>query len=187
MSTIPIPTVASRFTTKISAPLPSELWHTSSTHTTSRWSVCESTAKPIFRLTVVLVTHRSSFPIYISSSAKPPPTTQNTSKFPSSFSIFPEVSISVGAVVVMRKDKKDLLLDHAHALVEYHKNHLSHKFFQPASENVFGTDVPADDLKRDKAYVMKEITKDKFKIYFAAWKAGQTDAVARQRICPYLV
>ncbi|KAL1795214.1 hypothetical protein ACET3X_007030 [Alternaria dauci] len=80
---------------------------------------------------------------------------------------------SVGSVVVMRKDKKELFPEHVHALVEYHQHHLM-RFFEEASE-----------LHRDKKWVMKQITKEKFQEYYLAWTLRQAENVKVHQISPY--
>ena len=94
----------------------------------------------------------------------------------------PEWQTSVGAVVVVRKDKKKLLPEHVHALVEYHQHHLM-RFFAEESQGIHSDGQPS--LKRDKEWVMKQINKEKFQEYYVAWKLRQSENTKVQQISPY--
>lgn len=94
----------------------------------------------------------------------------------------PEWPDSVGAVVVMRKDKKKLLPEHVHALVEYHPDHLM-RFFEEEVQGIHSDGQLS--LKRDKEWVMKQINKEKFQGYYVAWKLRQSENTKVQQISPY--
>jgi len=88
---------------------------------------------------------------------------------------------SVGAVMVVRQDKKPLLPDHVAVLAEYCQFHLS-PIFEAQSESERCDDK---SLRLGKDHVLKEITKEKFEEYFQAWKTRQADLTKRQVASPY--
>ena len=53
--------------------------------------------------------------------------------------------------------------------------------FESEGESVHSDKEP--ELKRDKAWIMEQITKDKFEGYYMTWKSGMTEEVPR--ISPY--
>ena len=89
---------------------------------------------------------------------------------------------SVGAVLVARQDKKDLLPGHVEALAEYNEEYLM-PFFQTQMESEYCED---ENLILDKHYVMKEVGAEKFEEYFQGWKLRQTDPVKQQTASPYV-
>ena len=88
----------------------------------------------------------------------------------------------VGAVMVMRKDKKTLLEEHVDALAEYHEDYLS-DFFQEKWESSHQGVEP--EMQRSTAWVMQEITKAKFEDFYVDWKSRQSDEAKKQQISPY--
>jgi hypothetical protein len=94
----------------------------------------------------------------------------------------PEWQNLVGAVVVMRKDKKKLSPEHVDALVEYHQHHLMNFFEQEAesssSDEKFG-------MKRDRAWVMRQITKEKFHEFYMTRNVMQTEEEKALLLSPY--
>lgn len=84
----------------------------------------------------------------------------------------PEWQDDVGSVVIMRKDKKRLVPEHVHALADYHQHRLM-DFFE-AEEESSSLDVKPE-FRRDKAWVMEQITKDKFQKYYMTSELGLSD------------
>ena len=78
----------------------------------------------------------------------------------------PEWRTHVGSVVVVRNDKKPLLLGHAAALVHFCWDHLTDKFQANWERSLDGENDDND--------VLQEIAEDKFKEHFQGWQSEQT-------------
>ncbi|KAF1830653.1 hypothetical protein BDW02DRAFT_92701 [Decorospora gaudefroyi] len=88
----------------------------------------------------------------------------------------------VGSVIIVRKDKKHLLPEHAEALADFCQNYLL-EIFGEQKESECGVSGSTPGLGKE--YVLEKIAKEKFLEYYEAWKARQMDEVKRNQISPY--
>jgi hypothetical protein len=91
--------------------------------------------------------------------------------------VSPEWQEYPGTVVVMRMDKKPLLLEHVAALSQFCGCYLASRFQAQMA--------PGSSLGKD--HVLREITKEKFEEYFVKWRKVQTDPESIQYVSPYAI
>jgi hypothetical protein len=111
------------------------------------------------------------------------PDITETMEYPGSWGFAPmKWQNDVGSVIIARQDKKPLLPEHAEALADFCQEHVT-PMIEAQNESEWGAPGSVPGLRKDD--ILKEITKEKFLMYYASWKAGQTDEEKRKQISPY--